>query len=137
MGPRLLILKAGTTGEIDAAFATVSEQRANAVIVTAGPFYATRAPQLAVLAARHGIPLLSSNRDLPAAGALISYGNNVNDAYRRVGILAGRVLKGAKPADVPIERAIKFELVINLATSRALGLAMPPSLVARADEVIE
>ena len=137
LGRRLLVLKAGTASEIDAAFATIAEQRANAIIVTAGPFYPTRATQLAVLAARLGIPMLSATRDLPAAGGLISYGNNVTDAYRRVGILAGRVLKGAKPADMPIDRAIKFELVINLATSRALGLIMPPSLLTRADEVIE
>ncbi|MEI8150836.1 MAG: ABC transporter substrate-binding protein [Hyphomicrobiales bacterium] len=137
LGRRLLLLKAGTASEIDAAFATFAEQRANAVIVGADPFYPTRARQLAVLAARHGLPMISAVRELPVAGGLISYGNSVTDAYRRVGVLAGRLLKGAKPADMPVDRATKFELVINLGTAKALGLVMPPALLARADEVIE
>lgn len=137
LGRRLLLLKASTASEIDAAFATFAEQRANAVIVGADPFYPTRARQLAVLAARHGLPMISAVRELPVAGGLISYGNSVTDAYRRVGVLAGRLLKGAKPADMPVDRATKFELVINLGTAKALGLVMPPALLARADEVIE
>jgi ABC-type uncharacterized transport system substrate-binding protein len=120
LGRRLLVLKAGTAPEIDAAFATLAEQG-----------------QLAVLAARHAVPMISTARELPAAGGLISYGNNVTDAYRRVGIYAGRILKGAKPPDMPVDRATKFELVINLGTARALGLEVPPTLLARADEVIE
>jgi putative ABC transport system substrate-binding protein len=137
LGRRLLFLKAGTVSEIDAAFATLAEQRADAVIVGSGPFYPTRARQLAVLAARYAVPLMSSNRDVSVAGGLISYGNSVPDAYRRAGNLAGRLLKGAKPADIPIDRSTKFELVINLGTAKALGLNVPPAMLARADEVIE
>ena len=129
LGRQLLVLKAGSAREIDTAFATLAEQRANAVIVASDPFYTARARQLAVLAARHAVPMISTARELPAAGGMISYGNSLTDAYRRVGIYAGRILKGAKPADMPVDRATKFELVINLGTTRALGL--------RADEVIE
>ena len=136
-GRRLLVLKAGTAREIDEAFATLAEQRVNAVLIGSDPFYATRARQLAVLAARHTLPMIASAREYPMAGGLISYGNSVTDAYRRVGILAGRILKGAKPADVPVDRATRFELVINLGTAKALGLEVPPTLLARADEVIE
>ncbi len=137
LGRRLLVLKAGTAPEIDAAFATLAEQGANAVAIGSDPFYAARLRQLAVLAARHAVPMISTARELPAAGGLISYGNNVTDAYRRVGIYAGRILKGAKPPDMPVDRATKFELVINLKTAKALGLEIPPTLLARADEVIE
>jgi ABC-type uncharacterized transport system substrate-binding protein len=139
LGRRLLVVKAGTPSEIDSAFATPAEQRANAVIIGADAFYSGsgRARQLAVLAARHTLPMISAVRELPAAGGLISYGNSVTDAYRRAGALTGRLLKGAKPADTPIDRATKFELVINLRTAKALGLEVPPTLLARADEVIE
>jgi putative ABC transport system substrate-binding protein len=139
LGRRLLVLKASTASEIDTAFATLAEQRANAVIIGPDAFYsgAGRARQLAVLAARHALPMVSGVRELPAAGGLISYGNSVTDAYRRAGALTGRILKGAKPADTPIDRATKFELVINLRTAKALGLEIPPTLLARADEVIE
>jgi putative tryptophan/tyrosine transport system substrate-binding protein len=137
LGRRLLVIRAGSAREIDAAFATLAEQRANAVIVASDPFYTTRVRQLAVLAARHAVPMISTARDLPAAGGLISYGNSLTDAYRRVGICAGRILKGAKPAEMPVDRATKFELVINLGTARALGLDVPATLLARADEVIE
>jgi putative tryptophan/tyrosine transport system substrate-binding protein len=137
LGRRLLVLKAGTVREIDAAFVTLAEQRAHAAIVGADPFYPTRARQLAVLAARHGVAMLSAVREIPAAGGLISYGNSVTDAYRRVGNYAGRILKGAKPAEMPVDRATRFELVINLGTARALGIDIPPTLLARADEVIE
>ena len=137
LGRRLLVLKAGTAPEIDAAFAMLAGQRANAVIIAADPFNTGRARQLAVLAARHAIPMVAAVREITAAGGLISYGNSVTDAYRRVGVYAGRILKGAKPADMPVDRATKFELVINLGTAKALGLDIPPSLLARADEVIE
>jgi putative ABC transport system substrate-binding protein len=107
------------------------------VIVSADPFYVARARQLAVLAARHVVPMLSAVREITVAGGLLSYGNSVTDAYRRVGTYAGRILKGAKPADMPIDRATKFELVINLGTAKALGVEMSPTLLATADEVIE
>ena len=136
-GRRLLVLKAGTPQEIDSSFAIIAEQRANAVLVSADPFYPGRARQLAVLAARHVVPMLSAVREITAAGGLLSYGNSVTDAYRRVGIIAGGILKGAKPADVPVDRATRFELVINLGTAKAFGLTVPPTLLARADEVIE
>jgi putative tryptophan/tyrosine transport system substrate-binding protein len=135
LGRRLLVLKAGTPREIDAAFATLAEQRASAVLIAAGPFFPAR--QLAELATRHRLPMMSQARELPAAGGLISYGNSVTDAYRRVGVFAGRILRGAKPADLPVDRATKFELVINLGTAKALGLTISPMLLARADEVIE
>jgi putative tryptophan/tyrosine transport system substrate-binding protein len=139
LGLRVLVLKASTASEIDTAFATLAEQRANAVIIGADAFYSGsgRARQLSVLAARHVLPMISAVRELPVAGGLISYGNSVTDAYRRAGALTGRILKGAEPADTPVDRATKFELVINLATARALGLEVPPTLLARADEVIE
>jgi putative ABC transport system substrate-binding protein len=136
-GQRLLVLKAGTPDEIDAAFATLAQEGAHAVIVSAGPFYPARARQLAGLATRFAVPMLSAQRDMPAGGGLLSYGNSVPDAYRRVGIYAGRILDGAKPADLPVDRATKFELVINLATAKALGIDVPPMLLGRADEVIE
>ena len=122
---------------LDEAFATLAERRVNAVLIGSDPFYATRTRQLAVLAARHTLPMIASSREYPMAGGLISYGNSVSDAYRRVGILAGRILKGAKPAEVPVDRATRFELVINRGTAKALGLEVPPTLLARADEVIE
>jgi putative tryptophan/tyrosine transport system substrate-binding protein len=137
LGLLLLVIKAGTANEIDAAFTTLVQQRAHAVIVAADPFLSARARQLAILAARHAVPMISAVRELPAAGGLISYGNSVTDAYRRAGGYVGRLLKGAKPADMPVDRATKFELVINLGTAKALGLTLPPSLLARADEVIE
>jgi ABC-type uncharacterized transport system substrate-binding protein len=137
LGRRLLVLKAGTAPEIDAAFAMLAGQRANAVIIAADPFYTGRARQLAVLAARHAIPMVAAVREITAAGGLISYGNSVTDAYRRVGVYAGRILKGAKPAEMPVDRATKFELVINLGTAKAFDIEIPPTLLARADEVIE
>jgi putative tryptophan/tyrosine transport system substrate-binding protein len=137
LGRRLLVIRAGSAREIDAAFATLAEQRANAVIVASDPFYTTRVRQLAVLAARHAVPAVYTVREFPEAGGLMSYGNSVTDAYRRVGIYAGRILKGAKPADMPVDRATKFELVINFGTAKALDIEIPPSLLARADEVIE
>ena len=137
LGRRLLVLKAGTASEIDEAFATFAERRVNAVLIGSDPFYATRARQLAVLAARHTLPMIASSREYPMAGGVISYGKSVTDAYRRVGILAGRILKGAKPAEVPVDRATRFELVINRGTAKALGLEVPPTLLALADEVID
>jgi putative ABC transport system substrate-binding protein len=137
VGQEITILNASTIGEIDAAFARLAQMRADALFVATDPFFFDRATQLVVLAARHMIPTLYIRREFAAAGGLISYGANAEGSYRNVGVYAGRILKGEKPADLPIQIATKFELVINLSTARALGLTVPPLLLARADEVIE
>jgi ABC-type uncharacterized transport system substrate-binding protein len=137
IGAQLHILNASTEKEIDAAFATLVQQRTDVLIVAANPFFVSRRNQLVALAARHSIPAIYPAREFVADGGLISYGNNNSDAYRRAGIYAGRILKGAKPADLPVERQIKFELIVNAQTARMLGLTVPPSLLAIADEVIE
>jgi putative tryptophan/tyrosine transport system substrate-binding protein len=137
VGMRLLILNAGTPAEIDGVFEKLVQEKASVVIVSADPFYTARARQLAILAARHNLPLVSANREITMAGGLISYGNDVLDAYRRAGLYAGRILKGAKPGDLPIDRATKFDLVINVQTAKTLKLEIPANLLARADEVIE
>jgi putative ABC transport system substrate-binding protein len=136
-GMQLLVLNAGTANEIDAAFEKLMQQRASAVIIGSDPFYTARTSQFVVLAARHGIPAIYSNREMVVSGGLISYGNSVSDAHRRAGVYIGRILKGARPAALPIDRATKFELVVNLRTAKALGIEVPPSLLVRADEVIE
>ena len=137
VGQEITILNASTIGEIDAAFARLAQMRADALSVATDPFFFDRATQLVVLAARHMIPTLYIRREFAAAGGLISYGANAEDSYHILGVYAGRILKGEKPADLPIQIATKFELVINLSTARAFGLIVPPSLLARADEVIE
>jgi ABC-type uncharacterized transport system substrate-binding protein len=134
---QLEILKASTAGEIDAAFETLVQHKASAVIVASDPFLTARASQFALLAARNNIATVTGTRDLATAGCLISYGNDTADAYRRAGLYAGRILKGAKPADLPIDRATKFELIINMQTARALKFEIPARLLATADEVIE
>jgi putative ABC transport system substrate-binding protein len=137
VGLRVTVLKAGTLAEIDAAFSKIGELRPNAVLIASGPFFTARARQIAVLAARHAVPLISTVREMSEAGGLLSYGNNIADAYRRAGAYCGRLLKGAKPADLPVDRATKFELVINLGTAKALGLSVPQTMQIAADEVIE
>ena len=137
VGMRLLILNAGTPAEIDGAFEKLVQEKASVVIVVADPFYTARARQLAILAARHNLPLVTANREITMAGGLISYGNDVLDAYRRAGLYAGRILKGATPGDLPIDRATKFDLVINVQTAKTLKLEIPAKLLALADEVIE
>ena len=137
MGVQIRVFQVGTAGEISAAFATLAQERPDALFVAPDPFFVVRRVQLATLAARHAIPSSFSVRELPEAGALMSYGTNVVDAYRQAGSYAGRVLKGAKPADLPVVQSTHFELVINAETARMLGLTIPASLIAVADEVIE
>ena len=137
MGLQIQVLNANTSREIDAAFATVVRERPDALFVGASPFFVGRRVQLVHLATRHAIPASYSQREFPDIGGLMSYGSNLLDAYRQVGVYAGRILKGAQPADLPVVQASKFELVINAQTARMLGLDIPDKLLARADEVIE
>ena len=137
MGLHVQVLNASSSREIDTAFATIVRERFDAVFVSIDPFLNTRRAQLVNLAARHAVPATFSNRDFAEVGGLMSYGANIADTYRRVGAYPGRILKGAKPADLPVVQSTKFELVINAQTARMLGLAVPPTLLATADEVIE
>jgi putative ABC transport system substrate-binding protein len=137
MGLQTDILNASTSGEIDAAFASFVGRRPDAVFVPNDPFFTSRRVQLANLATRHGIPMISGTRGIAEAGGLISYGSNVVDASRQVGIYVGRILKGSKPAELPVIQSSTFELVVNAQTARILGLQIPSTLLARADEVIE
>jgi ABC-type uncharacterized transport system substrate-binding protein len=137
IGRHVDVLTAGTNREIDAAFATVVQTRTAAIIMSPDPFFALRRAQIVVLAARHAVPTIHANREDADAGGLMSYGSSLMDVYRQLGIYTGRILKGAKPADMPVLRATKFEFVINLQTAKTLGIEVPPTLLARADEVIE
>jgi putative ABC transport system substrate-binding protein len=137
LGGQLDTLTAGTIGEIDGVFASIAERRTEALFVAPSVFFANRRVQFATLATRHGIPALYTSREFVEVGGLISYGSNEAEIHRQVGLYAGRILKGEKPADLPVVRASKFELVINLGTAKALGLAVPQTLLAIADEVIE
>jgi putative ABC transport system substrate-binding protein len=137
IGLQIQILNATSGGEIDAAFATLARERPDALFVAADVFFSSRRVQFATLAARERIPAAYSQRESVAAGGLMSYGTDRTDSFRQVGVYAGNVLKGAKPADLPVVQSTKFELLINLQTARALGLTVPANLLATADEVIE
>jgi putative tryptophan/tyrosine transport system substrate-binding protein len=137
MGLQARILNASHSREIIDAFTTIARDHHEALLVGPDPYFVQRRTQLVTLAARHAIPTSYNVRDFVEAGGLMSYGTNTVDAYRQVGVYAGRILKGTKPADLPVVQASKFELVINLATAMMLGLEVPPALLARADEVIE
>jgi putative tryptophan/tyrosine transport system substrate-binding protein len=137
LGVQLLVLNAATEGEIDAAVAAASRQRPPAMLVQTSPFFVTRAKQIAALAARHGLPAIYARREFAEAGGLMSYGYDVADGYRQVGNYAGRILKGEKPADLPVVQPTRFEFIINLKTAKALGFEIPAKVLALADEVIE
>ena len=137
MGLQIQTARASTSREIDAAFATLARERPDALFVGEDAFLNSRRLQVSLLAMRDRIPAISSGREYPEAGGLMSYGSNITDAYRQVGAYAGRILKGSKPADLPVVQADKFELVVNNQTARSLGLIVPQTLLTSADEVIE
>jgi ABC-type uncharacterized transport system substrate-binding protein len=137
MGLQIRVLNASTSGEIDAAFASIVRERPDALFVGTDAFLSSRRVQFVLLTTRHAIPAAYTGREFPVAGGLMSYGSNITDAWRQAGVYAGRILKGAKPADLPVVQATKFELVINAQAARVLGLTVPPTLLSTADEVIE
>jgi putative tryptophan/tyrosine transport system substrate-binding protein len=137
LGVQVEPFKAGSPSEIDTAFLNLVERRAGALLMAADAFFNTRREQFIVLSARHALPAIFPYREFPAAGGLMSYGTSLADAYRQEGIYAGRILKGEKPAEMPVQQAVKIELVINLQTAKSLGLTIPLALLGRADEVIE
>jgi len=137
IGKRFFAVFAGNDRDLDAALGAFGRERVGALLVTADPYFDTRRQRIIALAAQYRIPAIFHFREYAVDGGLMSYGPSATDAYRQVGIYVGRILRGASPSDLPIVQANKFELIVNLKTARALGLTIPPSLLARADEVIE
>jgi putative ABC transport system substrate-binding protein len=137
LGLQIHIVNAATEGEFVAGFTTLVQQQAGALVVAADPFFNDQREALVALAAQHALPAIYEWREFAAAGGLVSYGTILSDAYRQAGVYTGRILKGEKPADLPVVQPTKFDLVINIKTAKTLGLAVPPSLLSRADELIE
>ena len=137
LGLNLHMLQASTDSEVEQAFVTILQLRAGALVIASDPFLNSRSERLAAFALRYGVPTMHQIREFPAAGGLMGYGSSISDSYRLVGTYAGRILKGAKPSDLPVEQVTRIELVLNLNAAKALGVSFPPSVLARADEVIE
>jgi putative ABC transport system substrate-binding protein len=137
IGKTIVFVQASTPDELDTGFAKFASAKTDALLVASDAFFTSRREQLVALAARYGMPTTFGSKEFATAGGLVSYGASVADSHRQAGIYAGRILGGAKPADLPIMQPTKFELVINLKTARAIDIAVPPTLLARADEVIE
>lgn len=137
VGLELHVLHARSERDFTAAFATIAQLRAGALVISTDPFFISRGAQLAALSLRHAVPTIFEYREFAAAGGLISYGGNPTEPYRLMGVYTGRVLKGEKPADLPVQQSSKLELIINLKTAKVLGLTVPPTFITRADEVIE